>query len=278
MLDYAANAVAYWPVEEVRAKFERRCDRNEEDPDEVLIAFLREEQGVDDFWQQVKTNIQAGRIRRVFLSDVIPAELRRVVEFLNEQMAPAEVLAIEVKQFVGTGVRTLVPRVLGQTETARLKKSAGTNSGKQWNKDLFMEAVQERSGEAARRAAEDILEWITPQVTLLWWGTGSRDGGIVPTIVHGRTKYHICRLASQGWFVFRFDWLCRKPPFDDESVRQQLLAKINNIPGVNFDEDVLTKRARIPFEKLTSSEALAQLKVAVSSMLELVAVECGQTR
>ena len=25
MLDYAANAVAYWPVEEIKAKFESRC-------------------------------------------------------------------------------------------------------------------------------------------------------------------------------------------------------------------------------------------------------------
>ena len=26
MLDYAADAVAYWPVEEIRARFERRCE------------------------------------------------------------------------------------------------------------------------------------------------------------------------------------------------------------------------------------------------------------
>lgn len=27
MLDYAANAVVYWPVETIRAKFEARCER-----------------------------------------------------------------------------------------------------------------------------------------------------------------------------------------------------------------------------------------------------------
>ena len=31
MLDYAANAVAYWPVEEIRAKFENGCELNVED-------------------------------------------------------------------------------------------------------------------------------------------------------------------------------------------------------------------------------------------------------
>lgn len=273
MLDYAANAVAYWPVEEVRAKFESRCDKNEEDPEEVLTTFLGEDQDIDEFWQQVKTNLQAGRIRMVFLADSIPAELRRVVEFLNEQMDPAEVLAIEVKQFIGEGMKTLVPRVLGQTETARQRKSSGTKTGKQWDEGTFMSALEDREGPQVRSAAENLLHWITPQVSYVWYGTGSKEGGIVPTILQGKTKYHVCRMATQGWFVFRFDWLCKKPPFDDESVRRQLLARINEIPGIHFEDDVLTKRTRIPFESLTNTEAADKLKAAVSWLIQQVRPE-----
>ena len=276
MLDYAANAVVYWPVEEIRSKFEGRCDKNRESHEDVLSEFLGDDYDVDEFWQRVKTNLQAGRIRMVFLADSIPAELRRIVEFLNEQMDPAEVLAIEVKQFVGEGMKTLVPRVVGQTETARQKKSSGTKGGKQWDEALFMSALEERSGLAARKVAEDILYWITPQVTYLWWGTGSKDGGIVPIIQHGKTKYHVCRMATQGWFVFRFDWLYKKTPFSEEAVRRQLLAKINEIPGVVFGEDVLTKRARIPFEKLTSNEAVKKLKAVMAWLIEQVKIGCGK--
>ncbi len=56
-------------------------------------------------------------------------------------MDPAEVLAIEVKQFVGDGMKTLVPRVLGQTETERRKKHPGTRPGKQWDELMFMTAL-----------------------------------------------------------------------------------------------------------------------------------------
>ena len=270
MLDYAANAVVYWPVEDIRAKFEIRCEKDEENPDESLTEFLGDEVDIDEFWQRVKTNLQAGRIRLVFLSDSIPSELRRVVEFLNEQMDPAEVLAIEFKQFVGKGVTTFVPRVLGQTEAARQKKSSSTKEGKKWDEALFMAALEKQKGEAARKVAEDLLHWIEPQVTHVWWGVGSREGGIVPTIQHGKTKYHVCRMATQGWFVFRFDWLCKKPPFNDETVRKQLLAKINEIPGMQFGEDVLKGRARIPFEKLTTAEAVEKLKSAVTWLIEQV--------
>jgi hypothetical protein len=71
----------------------------------------RPDADTDAYRDQAAANLKAGRIRLVFVTDEIPRELRRVVEFLNEQMA-AEVIAIEVKQYVGPdGPRTLLPRV-----------------------------------------------------------------------------------------------------------------------------------------------------------------------
>jgi hypothetical protein len=107
MLDYAANAVAYWPVEEIKAKFENRCKDDELEADAELANLLGDAQDISTFWQRVKTNLQAGRVRLIFIADEIPPELRRVVEFLNSQMDPAEVIAIEVNQFVGENLKTL---------------------------------------------------------------------------------------------------------------------------------------------------------------------------
>jgi len=57
------------------------------------------------------------------VADNTPPELRRLVEFLNEKMDDVEVLAVEIKQFVGVGIqRVMVPRLIGMTETAREKK------------------------------------------------------------------------------------------------------------------------------------------------------------
>jgi hypothetical protein len=59
----------------------------------------------------------------LFVADAIPPELRAIVEFLNEQMSPAEVLAIEVGQYLGDGVRALVPTTIGATRKAQGIKS-----------------------------------------------------------------------------------------------------------------------------------------------------------
>jgi hypothetical protein len=122
MLDYAANAVVYWPVEQIRAEFEKNCDN----PETRLADFLGDDTDPEEFWQKVKTNLQACRIRMLFVADVIPKELRRIIEFLNQQMDPAEVLGVEIKQYVGEGMKTLVSRVIGQTAEAESKKGGTT--------------------------------------------------------------------------------------------------------------------------------------------------------
>jgi hypothetical protein len=119
MLDYAANAVAYWPVETLRSRFEE----NSEDPEQDLRELLDDETVSEEFWQRVKANLQAGKLRLIFIADEIPAELRRVVEFLNQQMDPVEVLAVEIKQYAGGDLKTLVLRVIGQTVEAQQKKT-----------------------------------------------------------------------------------------------------------------------------------------------------------
>src|SRR5262249_61020293 len=82
----------------------------------------------------------------VFVADEIPPELRRIVEFLNGQMDPAEVLAVEIKQFVGHGLKTLVPRVIGQTVEAERKKGGSGAAEKQWDEASFFEDLRQRRG------------------------------------------------------------------------------------------------------------------------------------
>jgi hypothetical protein len=81
---------------------------------------------IEAFWKKVETNLRQGRIRLLFVADAIPRELRRLVEFLNAKMADVEVLAVEVKQFLGHGQKAMVPRVIGLTEAARENKPGRT--------------------------------------------------------------------------------------------------------------------------------------------------------
>src|SRR5436309_6461915 len=49
MLDYAANAVVYWPVETIRTAFELRCQNAGLDPDS-LVSELVGTEAAGEFW------------------------------------------------------------------------------------------------------------------------------------------------------------------------------------------------------------------------------------
>lgn len=126
MLDYAANAVTYWPVSRMRERHASMCESSGVAADEHILQLIGNDGDVEEFWSLADQNLRNGRVRMLFVSDNIPPSLRRIVEFLNQQMNPAEVLALEVKQFVGVqdghSLRTLVPRLIGQTEVIREQK------------------------------------------------------------------------------------------------------------------------------------------------------------
>lgn len=41
MLDYAANGVAYWPIEDIISRFNMRCDKEGQEPSSVLAQVIR---------------------------------------------------------------------------------------------------------------------------------------------------------------------------------------------------------------------------------------------
>lgn len=148
MLDYAANAVVYWPADSIRAQFEAQCTAAGQDADVAVGQFVDDAVDPEQFWERVRTNLQAQRIRMVFVADEIPPELRRIVEFLNQQMDPAEVLAVEIRQYTGEGLKTLVPWVIGMTAEAE-QRNARPRRSRQWTAEEFDADLRDRVGGVA---------------------------------------------------------------------------------------------------------------------------------
>ena len=256
MLDYAANAVMYWPLETIIAHFEKNCEDSDDSPDQILGNFLNEELSPDEYWQKVKTNLIAGKIRMVFVADKIPAELKRIVEFLNEQMDPAEVLAIEVKQFVGEGLKTPVPRVIGLTEGAVQKKSGGF-SGKQWDENSFFSDLTSKQNADIAKVAKDILDWVSPKVTRIYWGQGKQTGSFVPILITpNNIKYQLFAAFTNGTIQIYFDIYSKRPEFQSEDRRVELLNRLNTIPGVSLPRDSINRYPSIQIGVLQQQENL----------------------
>ncbi len=201
MLDYAANAVVYWPVEDIRAKFEAGCGG---DPGEVMGGFVGPDADPEEFWQRVKTNLQAGKVRLLFVADEIPSELRRIVEFLNAQMTQAEVLAIEIKQYVGHGLKTLVPRVYGQTA-----ESEGTKGpkGTRWDANRFFRRLRDSCVSEEAAIAHELMhfgEKVSDRP--VEWGAGKDRGSFTARLVVGDQRFSLFSVYTTGEFSLNMGW------------------------------------------------------------------------
>jgi hypothetical protein len=274
MLDYAANGLAYWPVENLRGLFEAGCKAKDVDPDAHLREFLADGAlDVEGFWQQVKTNLKAGRIRMVFVADEIPTELHRVVEFLNRQMDPAEVLAVAVRQYVGAGLRTLVPQVLGQTAEAQTRKAGRPR--RQWDERSFFAALSAAGDEASLEGAQRVYRWAQEHLPRLDWGRGLWTGSCIPVRdLDGVTHYPIV-LWTNGVLEVCFNYLSRKPPFDDEARRRELLERLNRVPGVRLPPDSHNRAPSFPFAVLANDASWAAFESVLRWYLVQIGAEPG---
>ncbi len=180
MLDYAANAQKYWPAKRIRSMAAVQYNGSES-VDEAILKLLEFDSSedalteIERYWTKVEENLQSGHVRLIFVADHLPKELRRVIEFLNEQMSKAEVLGIELTQYVGSEFKALVPRVIGLTEAIRQAKPGAAPSRKHTTMKEFLSNCPDELREFFTQALAQAEE----RGMHIYWGTKGFSIGTV---------------------------------------------------------------------------------------------------
>jgi hypothetical protein len=274
MLDYVSHATLYWETDDLRETFEETCEAEGTLPEQELAELLEDdEQAVDDFWERIEANLRSGKVRLLFVADDIPSELKRIVEFLNEQMSTAEVLAVEVTPYTSGDQTAYVPRLYGQTEEARQSKQATTRPDH--DEDDFLEdvAVKESEGELTDNEAtalRDLYDFIREEaddydfggtanvsVTSRWAALGGSEG--------------MFTLNSKGKVVFWQPANIRRREQNEWS-HDVLVAWYEDLAKVSHpmaDVDRFTDGdTNIPVEALVEQESRDQFKSACLTFAE----------
>jgi ribosomal protein L30E len=267
MLDYAANAAAYWKVQTIRSMLEDRCRVEKREVPSEMKAVLQIED-VEEFWASVAKNLESKKIRLIFVADEIPKELRRIVEFLNEDLANVEVLALEVKRFEGssgTKVRTIVSKVIGQTSLAESRKRPAAGMGEtQVSTDEMLLMVERASGVDAKTLAKQAVEWalkngmselrLSKRVSFLATD-GKGEGHRLFTV--GMTSK--CK-PPEGRMSFRMDMLGKSKAFANPENKAEFLRRVNEASGGNLVGMDGTFQ-HVPLAKMNTPKMEAMLEV-----------------
>jgi hypothetical protein len=187
----------------------------------------------------------------------------------------AEVIAIEVKQFVGPeGLRTLVPRVIGQTAAAETRK--GSRQKRQWDEASFLSELEAKRGPGEAQVARDLLEWARVQKLRIFWGSGKVDGSFQPVLDDGAQAYYPFGVWTNGRMKIQFQYLMQQPPFADVELRHELRRRLNDIPSISIPEDAVTRLPGIPLALFAADpEALKALKGVLDWFCDTVKSQRG---
>ena len=172
MIEYAANAARYWPQDRIRALAVEQYGGNEE-VDNKISGFLGlnpdedNKDAIKEFWAQVESNLQNGKVRLLFVADSLPRELHTIIEFLNEKMRDVYVIGVELRQYVGGRVKILVPRVIGLTERIKQVKSGGGTPIRHIDREQFLAACSND----VREFFDEALTEAERRGLIIYWGT-----------------------------------------------------------------------------------------------------------
>jgi len=208
----------------------------------------------------------------VFVADVIPHELRRVVEFLNEQMDPAEVLAIEIAQFLGTGVRTLVPRILGQTEAAQQRKGVVAEGRELIAEAEFYESFDAVPDPKVRAAALAVGELLASLGLRSDYVRGKQMLSHIPILDVAGSRYYPLSIRKDGIF-FQGPYIVGRPPFTNEAAVAELEARLREVAGVKFKASGITGKPEIPWASVVEPAGMAAFMAFVKWLVEQVQQE-----
>lgn len=273
MLDYAANGASFWSLEELRAAFEATCRNNGVTPEDKLREFLGETADLEAFWQDVRTHLHAGRLRLLFVADEIQPELRRIVEFLNVQMEQTEVLAIEIRQFKGAGMLTLVPRLFGQTTQALEKKKPG---GRKWDEESLFAFLAQRGKADEVRVCREMYDWCKNRFSRITFGRGAVYPSFVPVLDTADGWFGpVCFYAGSGEAFVEVRLAengMKVPPFDNAANRASLAEKIRLATGLEIAKNA--KYPNVPVRLLADGDRLKRfLDVIEWALLQVMTAQ-----
>lgn len=260
LIEYAANAQSYWNVQQIRDLFAQR-NPNETEALSTSLGVT----DIEEFWQKVKSNLQAGRLRLIFVADAIPQELKRMIEFLNVQMDPAEVFGIELPQFLGGEMQTIVPRLIGNTAQAAERKATSASPKIQWDEESFFVDLQEHQSLEEYTVVREFLDRCRSLGMLIWWGTGSREASFIAYLDFDGTSYYLLRMTSRGWFSVLCDYFRDRSAFRGTDPTRRVIESLNQAASLKISENA--KRPNIKTSSLFDQKLRDSFFETISSLI-----------
>ena len=127
----------------------------------------------------------------------------------------------------------------------------------------FFQELSSQNDSESTVVAREILSWVQPKTSRIWWGQGKELGSFVPVLEHGEMEFFFFAVWTNGTVEIHFQYLQRRPPFDREETRLELMRRLNLISGFNLTKELVTRRPTRPLILLKDPHAMKAFQEAI---------------
>jgi len=195
-------------------------------------------------------------VRIILVSENFSKELTTAVLWLAEHEIDIRCVRVKAYRF-GEKLLADVAQVLPLPETEEYMVRVAEKRREQRAAERGAGSMEEfwaRLEPTAREPMRVLVDWLEHRASYLYAGRAC-----VPVWIIGSQKHYLCRLRRDGQVAVCFDYLSRKEPFSSRERREELRARLNEVPGVALPEDRLDGRPRFDVRILSDPAVAAKL-------------------
>ncbi len=157
----------------------------------------------EEFLQKMSANLANNRMRLIVASDEIPSQLLKVIEFMNETSV-FDVYGLEIRLFASGGKKILAPKLLGQSERVRERKSTRVYS--KWNEERFFAALGEDVPDVVKITRDLMSFGVKVSGRQVEWGSGKESGSFTARLIVNGKRFSLFSVYTYGKFSINIGW------------------------------------------------------------------------
>ncbi len=119
--------------------------------------------------------------------------------------------------------------------------------GRQWDEESFFAELEKRAP-AGVVPARRLLDWTKQNMPDIYWGRGARSGSFFPGLQLGSIWQGAFAVWTYGRLELQFQWMRKRPVFDDDEKRLDLLRRLNDEADLGIPEDGVDFRPAVDLD------------------------------
>ena len=145
----------------------------------------------------------------------------------------------------------------------------------EWDEVSFLTRIERQEGPELRNAAKEILKWCQQDAYTIRWGRSREggDGSFIPRFYAGDKIISPFAVRTgngpgKAKVQMRFGEMKNIPPYDSVDARVEVMARLNELSGVQLDERKIDKYPKIPLAAFQSGSVLQSFSTIILQVVE----------